>query len=194
MRLPAALLILATVIPSPTTPTGRARINRRADSDRRITALAAAPSLVTYSDDGAADVTVMEVGENDRGAVEKPIPEVSAIVKLGAKAIPLLIRHLDDTRLTSARFHGRPVPVGHVCLDILTSIIIAPKVLVKDCPDDGLGACIKRGYYFRPDAYGIGKDKQMARPEILRVQSNWWRAYRGGRIRFRYPSWWKPNV
>jgi hypothetical protein len=194
MRLLAALLILAIVIPSSATPNARARLKRHAVSDKRIDALVSARSLVTYSDDGAADATVMDVGANAKGLVENPIPEVRAIVKLGAEAIPLLIKHLNDTRLTSAKFRGRSVPVGHVCLDILTNIVDAPKVLVKDCPDDGLGACVKSGYYFRPDAYSIKKNKFLAQPEIFRVKSNWQRTYQSGEIKFQYPKWWKPNA
>ena len=154
-----------------------------------IDALTTAPSLVVYSADGAADATV----------TENPPPQVKAIVNLGPKAIPLLIAHLNDTRPTAARFQyyiGRkeqdiPVPVGHVCLDILTYIIKAPKVLREDCADDGLGACVERGYYFPPDAYIRKNGKFIARAEVYRVKRNWQRAYRKGYIKYQYPKWWK---
>jgi hypothetical protein len=165
--------------------TAQAQSNRR--PDKYIDALFAAPRLVTYSHDGAADNTVTAAGE--------PIPEVRAIVNLGRRAIPLLIAHLDDTRPTSARF-GRDnlsVPVGHVCLDILTNIIRARRILVEDCADDGLGACVRDGYYFRPDAYARRGGGLVARPEVSRVKRNWQRAYRRGYIRFRYPEWWRQH-
>src|SRR5205085_1769406 len=102
----------------------------------------------------------------------------------------LLIAHLDDTRLTSAAF-GRDdpqrVPVGHICLDILTNIIRAPRILVIDCADDGLGACIREGYYFRPDAYSHRGNRIVARSDVYRVKRNWQRAYRRGHIKYQHP-------
>ena len=159
----------------------------QAKGNRYIDALVSAPSLVVYSDDGAADVTV----------IENPVPAVRAIVNLGAKAIPLLIAHLDDTRLTSATFgrsNPQRVPVGHVCLDILTNIIKAAKILVENCADDGLGACVREGYYFRPDAYSHRGSRFVARSEVFRVKRNWGRAYRRGNIKYQYPEWWKRRI
>jgi hypothetical protein len=154
-----------------------------AKANRYIDSLMSAPSLVAYSDDGAADATV----------TEKPVPAVHAIINLGAKAIPLLIAHLDDARLTAATF-GRNnirVPVGHVCLDILTHIIKAPRILIADCADDGLGACIREGYYFQPDAFSHKGNKSIAPLEVSRVKRNWQRAYRRSYIKYQYPKWWK---
>jgi hypothetical protein len=87
-----------------------------AQSNRFIDALITAPSLVAYTDDGAADATVTNVGANAAGVVDHPIPQIRDLLKLGASAIPLLIAHLDDTRLTSATFGTDKVhvPVGHV--------------------------------------------------------------------------------
>lgn len=168
----------------------------QAQGNRYIDALVSAQSLVAYSDDGAADATITNVGANNSGIVENPTPEVRAIVKLGEKAIPLLIAHLDDTRQTSATF-GRNnvrVPVGHVCLDILTHIIKAPRTLIEDCADDGLGAWVREGYYFRPDAYARKGSRFIARPEVSRVKANWQRAYRKGNIKYQYPEWWKRRI
>lgn len=192
MRYIAALfaLLICLVVPSEQT-----KGNRAPTSGKYIDALVSAQSLVVYNDDGAADATVMAIGANDSGVVENPIAEVRAIVDLGSRAIPLLIAHLDDTRLTSATFTRNriPVPVGHVCLDILTNIIRAPKILVEDCGDDGLGACIRDGYYFRPDAYTPNGSKYIAKPEVARVKANWQRARRRGDVKYLYPSWWKPR-
>ena len=164
--------------------------------ERYVDALVSTQRLVAYSEDGAADATVVNVGANNSGVVEKPIPEVRAIVMLGAKAVPILIAHLDDTRLTNATF-GRNnvrVPVGHVCLDILMHIIKAPGILNEDCADDGLGACLREGYYFRPDAYARNGRRIIARPEVFRVKRRWQRAYRRGHIKYQYPERWTlPN-
>ena len=156
----------------------------KAAGSQRIDALTSAPSLVTYSEDGAADATV----------TENPPPEVRAIVELGAQSVPLLIAHLDDARPTSAKFNGSPVPVGHVCLDILTNVISAPGILIKDCADDGLGACIAGGYYFRPDAFARRGSGFMAGHQVSRVKANWQRAYRRGGVKFKYPAWWKRRI
>ncbi len=136
------------------------------------------------------------MGSNALGIVENPIQSVRDIVNLGADAIPLLIAHLDDTRPTSAIFdtnRPKPVPVGHVCLDILTHIVQGPGILIEDCADDGLGACIKRGYYFRPDAYTRAERRYVAHSDVQQVKLRWHQAYMKGRVRFRYPPWWKRN-
>src|SRR2546423_5108697 len=99
----------------------------KSTGSKRIDALTSTSSLVTYSDDAAADATI----------TEHPSPEVRAIVKLRSRAIPLLIAHLDDARPTAAKFKENSVPVGYVCLDILTHIVDAPRILIKDCADDG---------------------------------------------------------
>ncbi len=67
------------------------------------------------------------------------------------------------------------------CLDILTNIIDAPEVLIKDCADDGLGACVEKGYYFRP-----GETEGAI---IGEVKANWQRAYSEGKVKFKSPAW-----
>jgi hypothetical protein len=146
---------------------------------RYIDALVSAPHLVVYSEDGAADATV----------VENPVVEVRSILKLGARAIPLLIAHLGDTRLTAAKFgrdQARRVPVGYVCLDILSNIVRSKRILVEDCADDGLGACIKDGYYFRPDAYSSKSGRLIPQAQVFKVQTKWKRAYRNGYLTHRH--------
>jgi len=177
-------------------------VHAQAKGNRYIDALASAPSLVVYSEDGAADATVTNVGANNSGAVENPIPEVRSIINLGARAIPLLIAHLNDTRLTSATFNGgftrgKPirVPVGYVCLDILTHIIgDNPHIFVRNCGDDGLGACVNSEYYFRPDEYYPAGHDYIAREGVHVAKVNWLRAYRKGLIKFQYPAWWKRRI
>jgi hypothetical protein len=83
---------------------------------------------------------------------------VRAILDLEPSCIPVLVAHLDDQRLTSAKFDGGrfahapiQVPLGYICLDILLHATSGNAVHVADCADDGLGACVRSGYYFRPD-------------------------------------------
>ncbi len=79
---------------------------------------------IHYYDDGAADATVL-FPSTETNPYNRPREPVIALVRLGAKAFPLLIDCLSDHRVTSVRFDGnniaRPmaVPVGYVCLDIL---------------------------------------------------------------------------
>src|SRR5438132_1840153 len=140
---------------------------------QRIDSLTSAPSLAAYSEDGAADATV----------TENPPSEVTAMGRLGSRSVPLLIAHLHDARPTSAKFKGNPVPVGYVCLDILTNIVSAPGILIKDCADDGLGACVDGRYYFRPDAFTRKGGELAAGREVARVKANWQRAYRRGDVK-----------
>ena len=152
-----------------------------------------------YVEDGAADGTVMQIGRY--GQVEKPHPAVASIVALGAKSIPLLIDCLDDVRLTSATFKGGftrekllRVPVGYVCLDILTNVIESNSVFIKNCADDGLGACINGKYYFRPDDYYPTGEDYTPRLAVSVAKANWSKAYKDKRIRFQFPSWWKRRI
>ena len=136
-----------------------------------------------YADDGAGDGTVTQCGELvESGPLVKPMQEVRAIVDLRARAIPTLIDHLDDPRASAITFAGRPVRLGHLALDILTHIVAETnRLFVSNCADDGLGACIQRGYYFRPDA---------SPEEMSAVKGRWRAALNSGLLQFRYPAWW----
>src|SRR5262245_36637537 len=71
--------------------------NEQAKLDKLIDALVIAPTRnCNYVEDGAADATVMQ----------NPVQTVREIVSVKDKAIPLLIQHLDDLRLTAATFDG----------------------------------------------------------------------------------------
>ena len=90
---------------------------------------------------------------------DRPPDPVVALVRLGTKGFPLLIDCLEDGRLTIIEFDGNTiteamkVPVGYVCLDILMGTTRGRPTSDPDCADDGLGACMNDGYYFRPDDY-----------------------------------------
>jgi len=126
------------------------------NTDAVIDELASTPDFgIVYIADGAGDGTVL---------TERPSEAVKKIVMLQDAAIPVLIRHLDDMRPTSAKYKGGAywddpiaVPVGYVCLDILSQIVRDNKVLFvqgrRDCDFDGVGACIQAPYYFDPFNY-----------------------------------------
>ena len=172
-------------------------------NEKLIDALVAAPNLsVRYVEDGAADNSVLSLYENGDPNIARQNPkEVLDIVALREKAIPLLIEYLDDTRPTSATvlFGGyltdKPVrvPVGHVCLDILTSIIERNnKLIFVEDPSDGFCGDMKDGYCFRPDDYKIySNDRFKARPIVRIVKANWQKAYRDGKIKYDYKAAWK---
>jgi len=97
-------------------------------------------------------------------------------------------------RITAMRFEGnritRPmnVPLGYVCLDILMNEVSGNPVWYPDCADDGLGACVKNLFYFRPDDYYSCTERDcMLRPWVLVVQRKWKSEYLAHRLRFHNP-------
>jgi hypothetical protein len=156
----------------------------RTEREQLLYALTKVDLGSVYFDDGASDGSVTQIGQRiESGPNLKPDARVKAVVDLRGSAIPLLIEHLDDARQTRILFKGKPVPLGHIALDILTSIIKPNSdVDIPDCGDDGLGACIDPHYYFRPDA---------SLSEMKRVKGNWRRLYRRGTIVYVYPEWWR---
>jgi hypothetical protein len=155
----------------------------RARQERLFYALADIDFGSVYVEDGAADGSVTEEWRlSESGPEVKAFAQVKAVVNLRDSALPLLIEHLDDVRPTQTQFNGKAVPLGVIALDIL-SHIIGPnsKVFDPDCADDGLGACVNSGYYFRPDT---------SLAEMSKVKEKWLRLYRRGAIKFRYPMLW----
>jgi hypothetical protein len=158
-----------------------------------IEPLLTAPDFHTsYYEDGAADATVTCPGPCD--GQSSPIPVVSALMNSSA-VVPLLIDCLNDGRLTSIHFDGnattRPmqVPVGYVCLDILTSEFTRKPIVIPGCANDGLGACVYTGFYFRPDDYfGCIKTSCEPRPWVIAVQKNWRRQLAAGTLKLTKPS------
>lgn len=146
-----------------------------------------------YIEDGAADASVLTPTE--RGPtfhLDRPSDPVIKLIRLGAKSVPLLIDCLSDGRVTSVRFDGNTitramsVPVGYVCLDILTGSVRGKPVSDMLCGSDGLGACMNKGFYFRPDDYWKcrEKDRCKLRPWVTVVQGNWRRQFLQNRLRF----------
>ena len=108
--------------------------------------------------------------------------------------MPLLIDCLDDGRLTNVRFHAsgsvksKGVPLGYVCLDILTGVVPGEPISDPDCDADGLGACVNRGFYFRPDDYITCTEQRcIPRAIVAIVQRNWRRQFLRKRLKFYNP-------
>ncbi|MBN1384752.1 MAG: hypothetical protein JW983_07730 [Elusimicrobia bacterium] len=145
-----------------------------------------------YFEDAASDATVVV-----HSGLE-PVSAVTDIIKLKEKAIPLLIKHLDDGRITSAEFKGvtfydKPinVPVGYICLDILCVIVEREDFIFppERQNNDGLGAGLSDGYYFRPDDW-IPYNKKNYSPRLIVkiVKKNWEKAYKEGKLKYSYPK------
>jgi len=146
-----------------------------------------------YVEDGAADASVLTPTERSPTFhLDRPSDAVIELVRLGAKSVPLLIDCLGDGRLTSVRFDGNTitkamnVPVGYVCLDIMTGSVRGKPVSDMPCGSDGLGACMNNGFYFRPDDYWKCREKDRCepRPWVTVVQGNWRLQFLQNRLRF----------
>ena len=134
-----------------------------------------------YYEDGASDATVTcPLG----ATVCRPAAEVLALSRHLKQTTPTLIACLSDTRTTNATFRSRRVPVGYVCLDILLARYVYEPVAEKDCADDGLGACIRPNFYFRPDDYSCQQTVCIAKPNVLAVQHTWLRAFNLHKLRY----------
>lgn len=183
------LLLIAFV----TVSSAQAKKPRRpVNNENLITALVTSKNLPgRFGDDGVFVNTLLE---------DDPTPrEVRRILKLGAKAIPLLIAHLDDTRLTRMRFccsgeaGEHNVTVGDAALDILKRIVVnsAPMFdpkCVKDRAEGnevGEASCLEEHYEFSPPSFsGRGRSRRPTR-EVRIAKQNWQKAYARKKIRYR---------
>ncbi|MBV9958520.1 MAG: hypothetical protein JO360_08870 [Acidobacteria bacterium] len=124
-----------------------------------------------------------------------PEPEIQRIFALKEKAIPLLIAHLDDTRLLNvgtnyadANGDRWTVTVGAACFDLLTLIIrrearFFDLACLKE-PDEGtVGSCAKPVYALTPEDFWRGKKLRVSR-HVRRVKQNWLNAYRRHEVHY----------
>ncbi|MGD0578908.1 MAG: hypothetical protein ABSC08_08265 [Bryobacteraceae bacterium] len=176
----AALALGSGLLATAQTPLGG-----KADYAKYVDPLLTAELGVSYVEDGAADATVLFPPN------AHPSESVKRLVDFGPRALPLLIDCLSDGRVSRVRFAGgsvaKPlnVPLGYVCLDILLAVTPAAPVLIRGCADDGLGACVRPEYYFRPDDYSqCWADHCLARPWVGKVQQNWRHLFKNSRLLF----------
>jgi hypothetical protein len=146
-----------------------------------------------YFEDAAADGSVVMIPPTYRAAR----PEIIPLLACEARAAEVLVEHLDDTRLTSARFKGGAhwshpirVPLGVLCLDVLISLspFGSPVRDPKTENDDGLGAGVRAEYYFRPDDFDIKVGRYAPKAHVLAVKEAWQKALREGILRFEYSA------
>ena len=187
------ILVLAICVARTPALAHPTRLSSAEDYRQYIDALIQVPDFGTrYIEDGAADATVVapERMEPPYGSVP-PVAPVAELLRLGLRGLPVLIDCLSDGRITSMRFDGNTitkamnVPVGYVCLDILMTEVKGRPAIDPDCGDDGLGACLTYGFYFRPDDYFECGGSCFPRPWINIVQQHWRRAYLSHQLRVR---------
>jgi hypothetical protein len=149
-----------------------------------------------YVEDGAADGSIVMRPPKYRAARREIVP----LLRCETRAAAVLIDHLDDVRLTTARFKGgvywsKPVsvPLGFVCLDILISLSPFGSPIRDPGTEnnDGLGSGVRAEYYFRPDDYQIRGTEYRPKPKVLEVKKNWEKALREGLVQFKYSKWHK---
>lgn len=185
----AAVLFCGAVCSASHSVAGEGALGSKSDYVRYVEPILTVTDFGTrYTEDGAGDASVLR-----RFNGKSPDP-IMALLRLGPKALPLLIDCLMDGRVTSMRFSGSTVskpmnvPIGYVCLDVLMGTIRGP-VSEPECADDGMGACMKQEFYFRPDDYSqCWPDFCLPRPWVRVVQENWKRLYQKRKLRFENPS------
>ncbi len=158
-----------------------------AKGEALIDALASYPFGEIYSEDITHPNSIAyagkKVAENVDGII--PAPPVRAIADLGEPAIPLLISHLTDQRLSRAEYRQQPVPVGYLALDLLLHMtdMNDERVIVPGCEQHGLGDCMQPDFYFDPDT----KDPNT----MASVQKDWSDENKKEPIKLVYPAWWR---
>ena len=141
-----------------------------------------------YVEDGAADGTVLIAGPGGKAP-----REVRTLLACPQDAARLLVSQLTDMRTslftcrtTKTKGEVRPVPMGHVAMDLLQHLAprsqSPPHLTPGDCSDDGFGACLANGYYFRPDDYELVDGEMRALPIVAEVQANWQTLLDTGRL------------
>ena len=149
------------------------------------------PTEVYYSD-GAADGSIVVAGPD-----YSPHPSVRPVLDCIHVAAPVLIEFLDDPRPTVFLLRTgknnwvlRQASLGHIALDLL--VVTSPEtsgIHVPDCNDDGLGACVADGFYFRPDAWEERGRDILVEPEVEAVKTRWLELLASGRLELRLPDW-----
>jgi len=191
---PSTTLILMLLVPRLCGSAPPKRLASAAAYHTYIDALLAVRDFgIHYYEDGAADASVL-FPSTDATPYDRPRDPVIALVRLRDRSFPLLIDCLNDGRITSVRFDGnritKPmgVPVGYVCLDILMGTASGRPVSDPECADDGLGACMNYGFYFRPDDYyNCSQHECLPRPWVTVVKQNWRTQFLAHRLRFDNP-------
>ena|GEM_PF-5496142 len=127
-------------------------------------------------------------------------PAIQRIFRLKAKAIPLLIAHLDDKRLlrigtnfTNENGNRLEITVGMACFDLQTLMIrhdsrFFDKKCLEEEIEGTIGSCARKKYLIEPFDFWPGEKLRVTK-RILRAKRNWQTAYKKGRIRYTVYDW-----
>lgn len=137
-------------------------------------------------------------------------PEIQEIFALGKKAIPLLIAHLDDKRLTGVRTSSATfkkteefqVTIGAACFDLLNYIIREDARFfdqdclkdLRECGEGHTSSCANARYTVFPEDFWAGETRVrgnlwegktlVVKKRVVRAKRRWQNAYRKGWIRY----------
>lgn len=155
----------------------------KVDGEKLITEMSRSKNMpLLFGDDGVFINTLLE----DDGL---PL-EVRRILALEEKAIPLLIAHLDDTRLmpmSSCCTQPPEITVGDACLDILSVIAKpSPPMFDKQCiaEEDDKSFCLDEKYSFLTGAFTKRGKRRIPNKEVIAAKQNWLKSYRKNEIKF----------
>lgn len=176
------LCSLLLILISPVT--AQTKRKKKVDGEKLITALVNSESVAGYYGDDGISI-IFEA------------PEIQRILKLGSKAIPLLIAHLDDRRVLNMATNpnssgvGYQITVGAASFDLLTLMIredarFFDKKCLKEL-SEGMEAplcyCVKKAYYVNYEDFWY-EEKIRVNPRVIRAKKNWLKAYRKKQIRY----------
>jgi hypothetical protein len=162
----------------------------------------AQPNKATHKQNGEKLVTALVGSQNVAGVfgddgmyIFFEQPEIKRIIKLGPKAIPLLIAHLNDKRLLHIETiyfddnGGRyRVTIGAACFDLLTLIVrtdsrFFDQKCLKGLDEGRTSSCSKPAYRILPEDFWHRTTLRVQR-SVLRAKHNWARAYRKHEIHY----------
>lgn len=175
-------ILAATTLTFAQTGKGRRPVNKEA----LITALTTSKQLpLIFRDDGVFMNTELEDDNVPR--------EVRKILSLGRSAIPLLISHLDDTRLVDMVYLSGEgevkVTVGDVALNILEAIVkeTAPMFDEECAKGERLNGenCTEADYSYVPGSYKVNRQgRRIADKDVTAAKRNWQRAFAAKKVRY----------
>lgn len=177
----AIVILAATALTFAQTGKGRKLVNKEA----LITALTTSKQLpLIFGDDGVFMNNELEDDNIPR--------EVRRILGLGSAAIPLLISHLDDTRLVKMAYYGSgsavKVTVGDVSLNILEAIVkMRAPMFDKECASGEMlngESCLEADYSFIPGSFKLRGGKRVAGKDMTKAKRNWQKAWAAKKVRY----------
>jgi hypothetical protein len=162
----------------------------------------AQPKKATHKQNGEKLITTLVGSQNVAGGfgddgmfIFFEQPETKRILKLGSRAIPLLIAHLDDQRLLQVQTtypEYYRVTVGAACFDLLTLLVrtdgrFFDQHCLRRLAEGRMSSCSKPGYRILPEDFWQRKTLVVKR-SVSRAKHNWAQAYRNREVHYQVPD------